>query len=40
MNETINIHSNLSDQTKFGLNKINKVEDYFTTEIKEREKNE
>ena len=36
MNERTNIYSNLSDQTKFRLKKINKIEDYFNTEIQER----
>ena len=33
-----NTHSNLnlSDQTKFRLNKINKIKDYFSSEIQER----
>ena len=30
------ISSNLSDQTKFRLNKINKTKDYFNSEIQER----
>ena len=37
MNKAPSIHSNLNDETLFRLNKINKIEDYFTTEIKERE---
>ena len=36
MNERTNIYSNLSDQTKFRLKEINKIEDYFNTEIQER----
>ena len=28
----------LSDQTKFRLNEINKIKDYFNSEIKERKK--
>ena len=36
MNEVINAHLNY--QTLFRLNKINKIEDYFNSEIKEREK--
>ena len=36
MGEVTNICSNLSDQTKFRLNGIIEIEDYFTTEIKER----
>ena len=43
MNElnSIEIHSNLnaiplSDQTKFRLNEINKIKDYFNSEIQER----
>ena len=35
MNKTINIYSNLSDQTKSRLNEINKVKDYFNLEIQE-----
>ena len=27
----------LNDQTKFGLNEINKIKDYFNSEIRERE---
>ena len=34
MSEIIN--SNLSDQTKFRLDKINKIKDYFDSEIQER----
>ena len=30
------MHSNLNDETLFRLNKINKMEDYFTTEIKDK----
>ena len=38
---SIETHSNknaisLSDQTKFGLNEINKIKDYFNSEIQER----
>ena len=35
-----NTHSNLNlrDQTKFGLNEINKIKDYFSSEIQERKK--
>ena len=36
MNETTNIYSNLSDQMKFRLKEINRIEDYFNTEIQER----
>ena len=35
--ETPNIYPNLNDQQHFRLNKINEIEDYFVTEIKERE---
>ena len=35
MSEVINIYSNLSDQTKFKLNEINKIKDNFTAEIQE-----
>ena len=31
-----NTHSNLSDQTEFRLNEINKIRDYFNSEIQER----
>ena len=34
--ETTNIYSNLSDQTKFRLNEINNIKDYFDSEIQER----
>ena len=34
--ETTNIHWNLCDQTKTGLNEISKVKDYFNSEIQER----
>ena len=30
------MHSNLSDQIKFRLNEINKIRDYFNSEIQER----
>ena len=33
MSETIN--SNLSNQTKFRLNEINEIEDYFNSETEE-----
>ena len=37
MNKALSIHSNLkNDETLFRLNKIKKIEDYFTKEIKER----
>ena len=32
--ETLNKYSNLSDQTKFRLNEINKTKDYFNSKIK------
>ena len=32
-NEANNIYSNLSDETKFRLNEINKIKDYFNSEI-------
>ena len=35
MNEATNTY--LSHETLFRLNNINKIKDYFTTEIKERE---
>ena len=31
-----NLHLNLSDQTKFRLNQINKIKDYFNSEIQKR----
>ena len=34
--ETTNIYSSLSDQTKTRLNEINKIKDYFNSEIQER----
>ena len=34
--EVTNTYSNLSDQTKFRLNEINKIKDYFNAEIQER----
>ena len=34
--EATNTQSNLSDSTKFRLNKINKIKDYFNSEIQER----
>ena len=34
--EATNVHSNLSDRTKFRLNEINKIKDYFNSEIQER----
>ena len=34
--ETNNIYSNLSDQTKLKLDEINKIQDYFNSEIQER----
>ena len=30
------IDSNLSDQTKYSLNEINKIKDYFKSEIQEK----
>ena len=40
-NKTPNIYSNLttniSNEQQFGLNKINKIKDYFLAEIRERE---
>ena len=37
MNKASGILSNLNDETLFRLNEINKIEDYFTTQIKVRE---
>ena len=34
--EAANTYFNFSDQTKFRLTKINKIRDYFNSEIKER----
>ena len=36
MGEAPSMYSNLSNQTQFRLNKINKVKDYFMAEICER----
>ena len=36
MNETTNVYSSLSDQTKFRLNEINKIKDYFNSEVKKK----
>ena len=36
MSEATNTYSNLSDQTKFRLNEINKIKDYFNAEIQQR----
>ena len=36
MNKATNMYSNLSDQTKFRLNEINKIKDYFNSKILER----
>ena len=36
MSKATDIYSNLSDQTKFRLNKINKIKNYFNAEIQER----
>ena len=36
MSEATNIYSNLSNQTKFRLNEINKMKDYFNANIQER----
>ena len=36
MSEVTNTYSNLSDQTKFRLNEINKIKDCFNSEIQER----
>ena len=36
MSEATNIYSNLSNQTKFKLNEINKIKDYFNANIQER----
>ena len=33
-------HSNLNDQTKFRLNEIHKIKDYFNKEIQEKKDNE
>ena len=35
----MNESNSLNDQTKFRLNEINKVKDYFNSEIRERKKN-
>ena len=37
MEEASCMYPKLSDQTQFGLNKINKMKDYFITKIREKE---
>ena len=37
MNDSNLVNFSLNDQTKFRLNEINKIKDYFNSEIKERE---
>ena len=37
MDEAPSMHPNLRHQTQFRLDKINKIKDYFITEIRERE---
>ena len=37
MNKLISAEIPLNDQTKFRLNEINKIKDYFNTEIQERQ---
>ena len=37
MNDSNLVKISLNDQTKFRLNEINKIKDYFNSEIKERE---
>ena len=36
MNDSDLVKSSLNDETKFRLNKMNKIKDYFNSEIKER----
>ena len=38
MNAATNMDSNLSDQTNFSLNEIDKIKDYFNGEIQERKR--
>ena len=38
MSEATNIYSNLWNQTKFRVNEINKIKDYFNAQIQERKK--
>ena len=38
MSAATNIDSNLSDQTNFSLNEIDKIKDYFNGEIQERKR--
>ena len=40
MSESTNVYSNVSDQTKFKLNEINKIRNYFNSEIQEKKSNE
>ena len=36
MSESTNVYSNVIDQTKFKLNEINKIRNYFNSEIQEK----
>ena len=36
MSEATTIYSNLSDQTKIGLNEISKIKDYFNAVFQQR----
>ena len=38
MSAATNMDSNLSDQTNFSLNEIDKIKDYFNGEIQERKR--
>ena len=38
MNKLNSVEISLNDQTKFRLNEINKIKDYFNSEIQERTK--
>ena len=40
MNELNSVEILLNDQTKFRLNKVNKIKDYFNSEIQERKDND
>ena len=37
MDKESSMYPNLSDQTQFRLNKVNKIKDYFIAKIREKE---
>ena len=40
MDEVHSMYLNLSDQTNFSLNKVNKIKDYLFAEFREKKNNE